>query len=241
MFASAFVLGLVGLAGLAAASPVPDLPVVPRYPGTALSKGFHLVINVTDDCKDLHPSIQNTYVTSIHTGAGLALVGNSPQPQYARIFYQNGTAEEKRFGAVTTISDSGTPPFPSGLKLVKDPASETVSTAHLDAGLGSEGVGIAAFPEPYAFLTPETYAACNESLPYYQGRYFVIIKQVKLTVGENGRVNRNIPEGCAPVRLLPECTHLNDLPKGSYSSHEFAIEDRCYKDVKSIKWGGYGP
>jgi len=58
----------------------------------------------------------------------------------------------------------------------------------------------------------------------------------------NGR-----PQSCpvrldgAPVRLLPECTPLNDLPAGSSSSHEFAIEDRCYKDVKSIKWSEYGP
>ncbi|KND93971.1 hypothetical protein TOPH_01542 [Tolypocladium ophioglossoides CBS 100239] len=238
MIASALTLGLVGLA---AASPVADRRVVPHYPGTSLSKGFRLVINVTDHCKDFHPPIQNTYISSIHTGAGLALVGNSADAEYARIFYQNGTAQEKRFGGITTISDSGTPPFPSGFKLVKDPGSETVSTAHLDGGLGSKGVGITAFPEPYAFLTPETYAACNESQPYYRGKYLIIIKQAQVTVDENGGIHRNIPEGCAPVRLLPECTQLNSLPKGSYSSHEFAIEDRCYKDVKSIKWSEYGP
>lgn len=238
MIASTLALGLVGLA---AASPIADRQVYPHYPDTSQSKGFHLVVNVTDPCKDFNPPIQNTYIASIHTGAGLALVGNSADEQYARIFYQNGTAQEKRFGGETTISDSGTPPFPAGFKLVRDQGSETVSTAHLDAGLGTKGVGITAFPEPYAFLSPETYAACNESLPYYQGRYFIIIKQAQTTVDENGGIHRNIPEGCAPVRLLPECTPLNDLPDGSYSSHEFAIEDRCYEDVKSIKWSEYGP
>ncbi|POR36790.1 Uncharacterized protein TPAR_03046 [Tolypocladium paradoxum] len=238
MIASALTLGLIGLA---AASPVADRPVVPHYPDTSESKAFHLVINVTDRCKDFNPPIQNTYIASIHTGAGLALVGNLADEGYARIFYQNGTAQEQRSGGITTISDSGTPPFPSGFKLVKDPGSETVSTAHLDGGLGSKGVGITTFPEPYAFLMPETYAACNESLPYYHGKHFIIIKQAQLTVDENGGIHHNIPEGCAPVRLLPECTTLNDLPKGSYSSHEFVIEARCYKDVKSIKWSEYGP
>jgi len=174
-------------------------------------------------------------------GAGLALVGNIPTTDNARVFYQNGTAEERRFGRSNVLTDGGTPPFPQGLKLVKDAGSDTLSTANLNAGLGTPGVGIAGFPNPYAFLYPETWAACNESLPYYQGRYFIIFKQAATTVDKDGKIHDNVPEGCAPVRLLPECTPLNDLPAGSSSSHEFAIEDRCYKDVKSIKWSEYGP
>ncbi|KAJ6438351.1 oxidoreductase CipA-like [Purpureocillium lavendulum] len=231
MIASALALSLVGLA---AASPITERQVTPHYPATEVSKGFHLVVNVTDPSRDFEPSIQNSYIASIHTGAGLALVGNVPSTQNARVFYQNGTSEEKRTGRSNVITDSGTPPFPSGLKLTKDKGSD-VSTADLNAGSGSPGVGLAAFPSPYSYLYPETWLACNESLPYYQGQHFIIFKQIPQASADKA------PAECVPVRLLPECTELNDLPDGSYSSHEWAIEDRCYKDVKSIKWSEYGP
>ncbi|OAQ64731.1 hypothetical protein VFPPC_05966 [Pochonia chlamydosporia 170] len=238
MLVSAATLGLIGLA---VASPLGERQVVPNYPPKSTSKGFHLVVNVTDLSKDFQPPIQNTYVSSIHVGAGLALVGQSSGADYARIFYQNGTVSEQRYGQSNVLSDSGTPPFPSGLKLVKDPNSETVSTAHLDGGAGQSGIGISRFPEPYAFLYPETWVACNESQPYYQGQYFVILKQAETTVGSDGSINRNVPDGCAPVRLVPECTKLNDLPAGSISSHEYALDSECYPDVKSLDWTKYGP
>ncbi|ODA79847.1 hypothetical protein RJ55_05444 [Drechmeria coniospora] len=230
-----------GLAGLAAASPIGERDSVAHYPATSLSKGFHLVVNVTDRCKDFDPPIHNTYITSIHTGAGLALVGNVAGPGTARIFYQNATSEQSKSGDGTVVTDSGTPPYPAGLKLVKDEASSTLRTAHLDAGLGTPGIGISKFPEPYAFLTQETWVACNESLSYFRGQHFIIFKSAKTTVGKDGTAHRNIPEGCAPVRLLPECTDLNALAVGSYASHAYALEGRCYQDVKSIKWSDFGP
>lgn len=238
MLVSAAALSLIGLA---AASPLGERQVIPNYPPKSTSKGFHLVVNVTDPSKDFHPPIQNTYVTSIHVGAGLALVGQNAGTEYGRIFYQNGTVAEKRYSQSNVLSDSGTPPFPSGLKLTKDPNSETVSTAHLDGGSGDAGIGITRFPEPYAFLYPETWVACNETLQYYQNQYFIILKQAQTTVGEDGSINRNIPEGCAPVRLVPECTELNSLPAGSISSHEYALDSECYPDVKSLDWTKYGP
>lgn len=99
----------LGLAGLAAAAPT---TVVPHYPDSSVSKGFNLVINVTDPSRDLSPSIQNTYVTSIHVGAGLKLVGNSADPEAGRLFYVNGTAEEAFYGQSSIVTDGGTPPFP---------------------------------------------------------------------------------------------------------------------------------
>ncbi|KJK80656.1 hypothetical protein H634G_03805 [Metarhizium anisopliae BRIP 53293] len=212
----------LSLIGLAAASPLGERQVVPNYPSKSTSKGFHLVVNVTDPSKDLEPPVQNTYVTSIHVGAGLALVGQSAGTGYGRIFYQNGTVDEQRNSQSNVLSDSGTPPFPSGLKLVKDSDSQTVSTAHLDGGAGQSGIGITHFPEPYAFLYPETW-------------------QAETTIGDDGSINRNIPDGCAPVRLVPECTELNNLPAGSTSSHEYALDSECYPDVKSLDWTQYGP
>ncbi|PHH85436.1 hypothetical protein CDD83_417 [Cordyceps sp. RAO-2017] len=228
---------LLGLVGLAAASPAPPKSTGrPSYPETLRSKGFNLVVNVTNPKLDFKPSIQNTYVSSIHVGAGLALVGESPKAPDARVFYQNGTAYDKMYHKSTVVTDSGTPAFPSGIKLVKDGPSLMVSTARLDAGSGTPGIGIVALPEPVAYLGPETWAACNQSIPYYQGRYFIIFKQVNKTVDkDDGTVNDNMPKGCVPVRLVPKCAELNQLPKGSYSSHEYAIEDRCYKEPGAIK------
>ncbi|PHH60928.1 hypothetical protein CDD81_1039 [Ophiocordyceps australis] len=230
----------LGLVGLSAASAIVR-QVTPNYAQTSQSDAFNLVINVTDPARDFTPSVQNTYVASIHVGAGLALVGNVDSTQNARIFYQNGTAEQRRDGHSTVITDSGTPPFPSGLRLTKDDASAKVSTAHLDAGQGTPGIRLSNFPEPYVFLNPETWLACNESLPYYQGQYFIILKQAQTSVGQDGYANRNIPDNCAPVRLIPQCTQLNSLPDGSYSSHDFALQDRCYHDVSSIIWSDHGP
>ncbi|EQL03181.1 hypothetical protein OCS_01104 [Ophiocordyceps sinensis CO18] len=240
MIASVLTLGLFGLA---TASPVTvQSQVTPRYPDTSKSNAFRLVIDVTDASKDFTPSIRNTYIASIHVGAGLALVGNIASANNARIFYQNGTADEYRSHQTTVITDSGTPSFPSGFRLVaEDKGSEVASTIHLDAGPGTPGIGLNRFPEPLAFLFPDTWLACNQSIPYYQNKYFIILKHAKTTVGKGGSVDRIVPKDCAPVRLIPECTKLNDLPSGSYSSHVFAIEDRCYGDVKSVKWSEHGP
>ncbi|KHO01429.1 uncharacterized protein MAM_00430 [Metarhizium album ARSEF 1941] len=230
------------LIGLSAASPLGERQqVVPNYPSKSASKGFRLVVNVTDPSTDFQPPIQNTYVSSIHVGAGLALVGQGPDAARGRIFYQNGTVTQQRYSQSNVLSDSGTPPFPSGLKLVKDPDSETLSTAHLDGGPGQAGIGITRFPEPYAFLYPETWVACNESLRYYQGQYFVIFKQANTTIGDDASINPNVPDGCIAVRLVPECTQLNDLPAGAIASHEHALDSECYPDVKSLDWAQYGP
>ncbi|EGR49265.1 uncharacterized protein TRIREDRAFT_76971 [Trichoderma reesei QM6a] len=235
MLASAAVLALVGAA---AASP---MAVVPNYPPTMQSTGFRLVVNVTDKARDFTPSIQNLYINTIHVGAGLNQVGLGTKDNNPSIWYQNGTAADSRFGASTLITDQGTPLSPYGLSLVKNEGSATLSTARADGGLGTKGVAISHFPEGYRYLVPETYVVCNESLAYYQGTHFLVLEQAATTVSSTGQIEKNIPEGCAPVRLLPECATLESLPAGSYSSHEFAIDTDCYPDVASINWSLYGP
>ncbi|OAR00884.1 hypothetical protein LLEC1_08150, partial [Akanthomyces lecanii] len=156
----------------------------------------------------------------------------------------NGTALDVRFGSSNTVSDGGSPPFPEVLSLAKDAGSETLSTLLLNAGSGGAGdyrVGVTAFPNPIPELYPTTYVACREPLAYYGGKEFVVVKQAQTTVAEDGTIERNIPEGCAPLRLLPQCAELNDLPAGSQSSHDLAADVRCYKDVNSIDWSKYSP
>lgn len=236
MIASTLALGFLGLA---AASPIAERQIVPHYPQKSLSKGFRLVLNVTDPARDLSPSVKNTYITSIHVGAGLNYVGNVEGTEAGRIFYQNGTGI--KYATVNTISDGGSPAAPYSFALTKDAADSKVSTATLNVGQASDNIGLTGFPNPYTYLYPETYAACNEPLAYYGGKNFVIIKQAQLSVDKNGVINYNIPKECVPVRLLPECTKLNDLPAGSLSSHAHALDSECYDDIKSIDWTQYGP
>lgn len=234
---SAISLGV--LAGLATASPLVPRQTVPNYPSTSTSKGFHLVVNVTDPATDFSPPINNYYVNGIHIGPPFALLGVTPEP--GRIFYQNGTFQEIYYAQSTIISDAAIPPSPFGLSLQPDADSDVVSTGHLDGGPGTPGVGLSRFPEPYVFLRPETFIACNESIPYYQGQHFVIIKHAPVTVDEDGTIEYNVPAECIAVRLLPECTELNELPDDAYSSHEFAADSQCYDDVSELVWSDYGP
>ncbi|KAL7945599.1 hypothetical protein V8C42DRAFT_323614 [Trichoderma barbatum] len=235
MFVSAAVLGLVGVA---AASP---LGIVPNYPPYQQSTGFRLVVNVTDKSLDYSPSIQGLYLSSIHVGAGLSQVGLGTKNDNPSIFYQNGTASDYHYGSSTLITDRATPLSPFGFSLTRDAGSETLSTANVNGGVGSKGVAISHFPEGFRFLQPETYVVCNVPLAYYQGQKFNVLKQAAITVSSSGQVEKNIPAGCVPVRLIPECAKLEDLPAGSFSSHEFAISSDCYADVASINWSQYGP
>ncbi|KAL6807229.1 hypothetical protein GGI42DRAFT_351841 [Trichoderma sp. SZMC 28013] len=229
---------LIGLVGAAAASP---LNIVPNYPPVKQSTGFRLYVNVTDKALDFSPSIQGLYVNSIHVGAGLNEAGVGSKSDNPSIFYQNGTASDVRFNGATTITDQGTPLSPYGISLALDAGSETVSSVNINGGLGTKAVQISQFPEGFRYLGPETFVICNEPLAYYQGTKFNVIKQAATTISSTGQIEKNIPAGCAPVRLIPECATLEELPAGSYSSHEFAVNSDCYADVASINWSQYGP
>ncbi|KAG8409557.1 hypothetical protein J3459_017383 [Metarhizium acridum] len=229
---------ILGLAGLTAASPMlapRDTPTA--TPPTSKSRGFQLVVNVTSLSRDFSPSIHQKYVNSIHVGAGQSLLGIGDRTEHPRTFYINGTALEFHFANSTVVSDAGTPSAPWGVSLGKDRGSDAASTAHLDAGPGARGIGLTRWSVPYTFMYPETYAVCNESVPYYGGRPWLVVKQFGLGL----RGPEAIPDNCVPVRLFAQCADLDDLPDGSLSSHEFAYETECYDDVAAIEWPKYRP
>lgn len=230
--------GFVSLLGLGLASP---LSARQRYPERTYSKGFKLVVNVTDTSRDFMPSIQNNCISSIHVGAGQSLIGVGTDADGARVFYQNGTAREVKLAESTVISDGGLPPIPFGISFSADEGSSALSTAHLNAGPGTQGVGTTRDPVPYAFLYPDTYAVCNESIPYYQGEYFLILKQLNASPDQSKSRRDQIPNACAPVRLLAECAPLNSLPPNSFASHEYAEESGCYTNVAAIDWKEFPP
>ncbi|KAG6178390.1 hypothetical protein E4U27_003751 [Claviceps purpurea] len=213
-----FLAPLLSVGGLTLASAL----VAPHdaRPATSLSKGFNLVVNVTDLSRDFSPSVHGKYLDSIHI---------------ARIFYVNGSAVDFHFGLTTVVSDTATPPAPVSISLAQNNISKIERTVHLSSSAGNKDVGITQLPVPYSFLSPETYAICNESLSYYHGAHFLIVKQFQIGL----QTLKGIPDNCVPVRLFPECTKLNDLPKDSYSSHEFTYETSCYDRVADIDWTKY--
>lgn len=220
---------LVALAALAAASPAAQ-----SYPSKQRSKGFHLVVNVTDLSRDFSPSIHNTYITTIHIGAAQNLLGIGDQSK-SRTFYTNGTATEYMIGLATTVSDLAIPPAPFGFSLHQDAQGSPMSAGHLDAGPGDKGYVLTRFPVPYAFLAPEQMAICYESVPYYDGLFLYILKQL------NWSISKVLPENCAPVRLMAECAELDKLPADAIANHDHVYEAECYNNVKAIDWPKFKP
>jgi hypothetical protein len=233
-------IGLAGLAGFATAMPTVERAVAAEHPASNRSSGFTLVVNVTDLAKDFTPPIHLSYIASIHTGAGEALVGITPNETIGRLFYQNGTETQVKENKTNILTDGGTPPTPQGFQLYPDgpsqAESETVSYGALNFGPGNPGIFIPSTPKEYAYVLPETFVACNESLAYYSGRYFITIKHVNATTDAQGVKTTKIPEACIAVRLIPQCATLNVLPADAFASHEYAVETTCYNDVASINW-----
>lgn len=184
---------------------------------TSTSKGFNLVAHVTDPTHDLTPSLEGQVLGAAHTGAGFnaaVFYGTT-----GRLFYQNGTAEQVANRETTIVTDGGTPPFSFTLQV--QPAGEARRILDISIGQGTANTVVAADGGAQLVngLGEGTWLACNELVPYYN-REFVTLQYA---YGEGAEV----PEGCAPIVLVPECAALNDLPEGSLSSHEFATEVTC--------------
>ncbi|KAI0403778.1 hypothetical protein F4802DRAFT_277990 [Xylaria palmicola] len=236
----------VGAASLASAGPLGCRQVVPHYPPSSASTGFRLVVNVTDPASDLTPSVNGWELQGIHTGAGQneATLASGP----GRVFYHNGTATEIRYNQGSVLSDGGSPPFPYGIYVQgageHDATYPDEHAVGISVGSGTVGVSLAAFPNPYTYLTataPGTYVACPRTVPYYNAEYVVVRFAYDVVDPATSLYVRDVPAGCAAVNLIPECDALAALPAGSIASHEFAAESKCYADVSAINWPEYGP
>jgi hypothetical protein len=245
MYVSAAVLGLAGAAAAAAAAAAAVAPVGPTYPVTNMSKGFRLVVKVTDPSGDWN-SIHNTYISSIHDGhPGSNVLAQVEDAQKGHTFYLNGTGTDHNDNKVLTESFSD---ISAGLELVNEDSS-SIRTARLVQGHGDGYFSLLHYGEHAPFLRPETWVACKEKLALYtkDKKEYIIFKQAAATRDPtSGRYELHVPRNCARVTLLPECTKLNDLPKASAympkniaPTHEHAIDAHCYPDVKAIDWRKY--
>jgi len=149
------------------------------------------------------------------------------------IFYQNGTAEQVSSGQTHLINDEATPlsPFPMSIQ-GPDVFDVTYPTEHsvLINVVNSSAVS---FEEKGGFKQvlkngldvggEGTFAVCNNTVPYYRSAFWTLMY---VYGGEE------LAEECVGVVMLPRCAILEDLPEGSYSSHEFAVEVECYEEIE---------
>ncbi|KAM7208203.1 hypothetical protein V8F20_001483 [Naviculisporaceae sp. PSN 640] len=211
-------------------------------PVPSASRGFRLVVNVTDPTKDITPPLHGQYLTLAHIGPAQnrAIVTASPGP----IFYQNGTYDDITMQRTNVLTDAGTPLFPEGLAYQAEQDDSKGQGIYAFGGSGSGGIRLSRLWDPYSYLTilegapiQSTLAVCvDQTIPYYgDSRKFNVLNWVQSFRDGTG-THLVVPEGCVGVRLIPECAFLQDLPEGSISSHEFAQEVRCYEDVKNVVW-----
>jgi hypothetical protein len=87
-----------------------------------------------------------------------------------------------------------------------------------------------------------TFVICNETIEWVSRNdteKFPVLDLVLESNDEVGGWGMWVPDGCVPVRLVPQCAPLPDLEPGSPATHEFAQEVRCYDDVSAIEWSKY--
>lgn len=221
----------------------------PHYPPTSSSQAFKLVANVTDPALDFNPSIKNWLVQGYHTGAGtntavLAAFDATTNP--GRIFYENGTTQDQAYHSTTLLTDASSLPAPFSWQVQSPTEFDPVYPAqhHVSISIGVPTPAyIASFPVAYPTLQnglgQGTFVACKNELAGL-GTVVTVNYAYATFEGPNGEYeyNANIPEGCIPISLIPQCAALDG---SSEASHEFALIERCYEDVAAINWPEYGP
>ncbi|POS74074.1 hypothetical protein DHEL01_v207533 [Diaporthe helianthi] len=241
----------LSLATLAISAPTARRQV-PHYPPTSSSQAFKLVTNVTDPALDFSPSIKNWLVQGYHTGAGtntavLAPFDAATNP--GRIFYENGTTQDQAYHSTTLLTDAGSLPAPFSWQVQSTTEFDALYPAqhHVSISVGQPTPAyIASFPVVYPTvqngLGQGTFVACKNQLASYPslGEVVTVNYAYATFEGPDGgyEYDANIPEGCVPISLIPECAALDG---SSEASHQFALVERCYEDVSAINWPEYGP
>ncbi|KAI1770602.1 hypothetical protein F4818DRAFT_254561 [Hypoxylon cercidicola] len=223
---------LLALSALSLATPILASQQA-TYPPSKFSKGFKLIANVTDRSHDLSPHIHGWPLQGIHVGAGLdAAVLNNTTP--GMIFYQNGTANDVYRQQSDMLTDSGMPLTPYGIIVQYSGDTDKIVALGIDARRATAGVTLTNPPYPMTELSANAsqFIACKEGIPYYPPPLqFIVVKAI--------RDQSKVPGNCIVVKFLPQCATLPDLPKGSYSTHQFANSARCFEDPANIDWPKY--
>ena len=192
----------------------------PTYPPVSQSETFELIANDTSS----NPSLNLTLfsVTSFHVGAGsdYAVLLPPNKAVGGRQFYVNGTATDVRYHTADILSDAGSSPdiFPEGIVVPSSTDSEGRYPVEINAGIGTSGVGLTQFPDPYSRLQYGQYV--------FYGCKTTIINQeaIQLFARPYEAVT---PAGCDEVTLYPFCT--GEFTDGA--EHPYAQKAACYSSL----------
>lgn len=250
----------LSLLGLAAASPLQKRQEY-VYPDFYMWPGFTLIANVTDLSTDLSPSVHNWVLGTAHTGAGTnaaILEDTTTGASNARLFYQNGTETEYYLAESEILTDGGignsTVPF--GISVQKQdeflpyPEFADEHGVSIDVGTGASPVRITRYPGGDAWAYMELMIQGQGSFVACRGRPVgggaadedtVTVEYVYATYDSDWSLVIDVPQGCTEIRLIPQCSALNDVPADAVSSHDYVLLSRCYESVSSIEWPLYGP
>jgi len=140
-----------------------------------------------------------------------------------------------------------------GFRIIEAPVFGDREVVALDEGVGRGGgpVDIGTQVEPFANFPQVswgvlsgvrfTFSVCNVTVPRleHEGESWFL--------GVESLIERAsglaVPEGCVPVKLIPECVAggLHKVPVGSKAEvyHKEAWKVRCYEDVSKVEWEKY--
>lgn len=157
---------------------------------------FKLIATLVSGGENFDTDIQNWGVSSYHMGAGIAFAQLLPQTQHNRLFYANGTTN--------ILSDEGPQDamFPAGFEL-PPPANDTqvrVPVGISAAARGSWGLGVQTWGTrdgvaEFQMVDGGQWSVCNVT------EWVGPLVQLFWQKG----VEAPVPEGCAVVRLFPQC------------------------------------
>ncbi|KAI1364942.1 hypothetical protein F5Y08DRAFT_305436 [Xylaria arbuscula] len=184
---------------------------------TGSSKGFNLRVNLTDTTRDLTPSIQNQYLSTLRVGTGISISTLTPSAP-APPFYLNGTAYH------TTITFDVAPVYPLSLTVAGPSEYDALYPAEhpIGAAVNSGTELFLRAGEPILFPLDQggVYAICQRDVVL--GGQKTSIPTARYVYG-----NETVPADCAPVEFVVECAVLPDLPEDASWTHDFAFDVPC--------------
>lgn len=209
-------------------------PVSPQIacPATSLSKGFKLIINVTDITKDFKDSpVHGMQLSEIHIGAGL----NAPIP------LQNGSNFFSSGNGTIRLESTASSPYAIDMSDQPEEGDPTLYDLGVNIGTGTKGFSVSSEQAHHrrcpALQAPRTgtFAVCDQGFEAYAHPKQVL----KFVEGRQGDwyLAEHMPENCTAIRLLPQCTDLPGLDNGTY---EVIPDSQCYVDpVAIVDWSKY--
>lgn len=230
---------LVALFGLSIASSM-DAHNTPKYPEKSSSRGFHLIANVTDWYpRHLANKVHGQPIEAIFLGQLNYILGI--ENGLSRIFYQNGTDRDLKYGEVGIVSDGGAwPVVPYGMWVRREILTRHIKySLRLNPGIGHLGLSISRAPSPYAVLELEMLAVCKEPIGHRGFAHAMIMRSFQDP--NTDRDETQIPKECVPVRLIPQCTPLMPVSHHDMANHAFVQRVDCYQNVSAIDWTKYAP